>query len=111
MSRDVPPPQSVLAFARNDPGRARALTDALVVLRDRGDRATREAIDDVLRGRTTFREMLRTPAGAALLRQGSQAAVRQWESWSPEQRDKLAQEGRRRLDQGREEPPAATPTR
>lgn len=100
------PPQSISAFARGDRGRARALTQSLQVLHDKEqDPAVRRALEDVLDGRVTLREFLRTPAGASILHRGAVAFENKWSTLSEEEKDALAEQGNERLAELRDRPP------
>lgn len=97
-------PQSVRALADGSLGDAQGLTRALRTLRDaESDPGRRQALSDVLSGRTSLRAFLRTPEGSAVLGQGRRSFTQQWTSLDERQRADLAERGRAQEAEWRDE--------
>lgn len=90
------PDETVLDVARGDKALSRHLSTSLELLRDRSDNADfRRVVDDVLNGRASLREVYHTPAFAAGLDPDVQKFAERWDELSQDERDRLAEEGRR----------------
>ncbi|MGX6601770.1 hypothetical protein ACWKSP_06485 [Micromonosporaceae bacterium Da 78-11] len=98
-----PADQPTIAVAHGDPALARHLRQSLEVLRDRSeDREFRDLVDDVLHGRTDLRDAYSSATFAAGLDTHVEQFAERYEELSPEERQRLAEQGRRSLDTLRE---------
>lgn len=96
------PPQSITAFTRGDARQAQNLTATLRTLHEREqDPATRQLLEDVLSGRRTVREFIRSPQGQAIANRGAAIIEDAWSQTSQEEREAL----RQRLDDMGDTPP------
>lgn len=99
-----PMPYSVRAFAGGDLGDAQALTRALTALRDaEKDPARRAALDAVLSGRSTLRELVRAPAGQAIIASGARVLGEEWDATSEAEREDQVARAREQQRRWREE--------
>jgi hypothetical protein len=87
-----------MAVAHGDPALARHLRQSLELLRDRSDNQDfRRLVDDVLQGRADLRDVYATPAFDAGINPGVEQFARRYEELSPEERQEMADQGRRAL--------------
>jgi hypothetical protein len=90
--------EPTLDVAHGNKALSRYLNKSLELLRDRSDNDDfRRVVDDVLHGRASLREVYNTPAIAAGIEPGVRKFAERWDELSQEERDRLADEGRRAL--------------
>ncbi|HEX7305706.1 hypothetical protein [Lentzea sp.] len=95
-----PSPEPLLDIARGDAARSRVLRDSLAILRDRSpDPAFGKLVDDVLAGRRGLREAVASPLFDQALTPGVREAAQRFKEMPEEERERLAAEGERRLNQ------------
>jgi hypothetical protein len=91
--------EPVLDVARGNKALSRHLNESLRVLRDRSNNDDfRRIVDDVLEGRASLRAVSNTSAFAAGIESGIRKFAERWDELSEDERDKLAEEGRRAFD-------------
>jgi hypothetical protein len=93
-----------MGVAHGNPALARHLRTSLEALRDRSDNDDfRHLVNDVLSGRANLRDVYFTPAFAAGIDPGAQQFAGLWDELSREEQEELAEQGRRQLDEQREQ--------
>jgi hypothetical protein len=93
-----PADTSTMAIAHGDPALARHLRRSLELLRDRSDNKDfRRLVDDVLAGRADLRDVYTTPVFDAGINPGVQNFAHRYAELTPEERQQLAEQGRRQL--------------
>ncbi|WP_203836441.1 hypothetical protein [Winogradskya humida] len=93
------PDEVTLDVARGNKALSRHLNKSLELLRDRSHNEDfRRVVDDVLNGRASLRDVYNTPAFAVGVEPGVKKFGERWDELSQEERDNLAQEGKRAFD-------------
>ncbi|MGW0005964.1 hypothetical protein [Nocardia grenadensis] len=99
-------PEPVHDLARGDLGVSRQLSKALqVIMAGTTDPRLKDQIRAILDGRASARELMRSDAFNAVLDQTMPAAMQQFAEMPEGERQRLAEQGQRQLDQLREQPP------
>ncbi|MEV3962949.1 hypothetical protein AB0M34_18935 [Nocardia sp. NPDC050193] len=98
-------PEPVHDLARGDIGVSRQLSKALqVIMAGTTDPRLKDQIRAILDGRASARELMHSDAFNAVLDQTMPAAMQQLAEMPEEERQRLAEQGQRQLDQLREQP-------
>ncbi|WP_203338251.1 hypothetical protein [Nocardioides limicola] len=95
---------SINAFTGGDRVEAAQLTKALEAIRDNiEDREVARAVASVLQGQRTLRELTRDPAFVTAAAGAMEELSAQWEEMTPEERVRLAEQGKRETEALRED--------
>ncbi|MGW6335086.1 hypothetical protein [Nocardia rhamnosiphila] len=98
-------PEPVHDLARGDLGVSRQLSKALqVIMAGTTDPRLKDQIRAILDGRASARELLHSDAFNVVLDQTMPAAMQQFAEMPEEERQRLAAQGQRQLDQLRDQP-------